>query len=263
MSRFTNDVDTIREAVSQGLIQTVSSLIMVFGIFFMMLSISPALTCIIIFMLFIMLMVIKFIGSRSSEYFRKQQSEVGHLNGYIEELIEGLKVVKVFCREEKTKKEFWKINDSFRIAGTNAHSFASVLMPIMGNISYLNFTLTAAVGAFLILNIGTEPLGGLSGFFTGCIKGVLTIGSLASFLQYTRQFSNPISQVSQQMNNILMALAGAERIFDIIDTKPEDDDGYVTLVNAVVDENDNITESEARTGVWTWKHPHSEDDNDT
>ncbi len=259
MSRFTNDVDTIREAISQGLIQTVSSLIMVFGIFFMMLSISPALTCLIIFMLIIMLLVVKFIGSKSSEYFRKQQSEVGHLNGYIEELIEGLKVVKVFCREEKTKKEFWKINDSFRIAGTNAHSFASVLMPIMGNISYLNFTLTAAVGAFLILSIGTEPLGGFAGLFTGGVKGVLTIGSLASFLQYTRQFSNPISQVSQQMNNILMALAGAERIFDIIDTKPEEDDGYVTLVNAVVDENGNITESEKRTGVWAWKHPHSAD----
>ncbi len=259
MSRFTNDVDTIREAVSQGLIQTISSLITVAGIFLMMISISPALTMLIIFMLVIMLAVIKFIGSRSSNYFRKQQSEVGHLNGYIEELIEGLKVVKVFCREEKTKKEFGEINDSFRRAGTNAHTFASILMPIMGNISYLNFTLTAAVGAFLILNIGTEPLGGALGFFTGGIKGVLTIGSLASFLQYTRQFSNPISQVSQQMNNILMALAGAERIFDIIDTEPEEDEGYVTLVNAVVDEGGNITESEKRTGIWAWKHPHTAD----
>ncbi len=259
MSRFTNDVDTIREAVSQGLIQTISSLITVVGIFVMMLSISPALTCLIIFMLVIMLTVVKFIGSRSSEYFRKQQSEVGHLNGYIEELIEGLKVVKVFCREEKTKKEFRSINESFRKAGTNAHTFASILMPIMGNISYLNFTLTAAVGAFLILNIGSEPLGGALGFFTGGIKGILTIGSLASFLQYTRQFSNPISQVSQQMNNILMALAGAERIFDIIDTEPEEDNGYVTLVNAVVDENGNISESEKRTDIWAWKHPHSAD----
>ncbi len=259
MSRFTNDVDSIREAESLGLIQTISSLITVVGIFVMMLSISPALTCLIIFMLVIMLTVVKFIGSRSSEYFRKQQSEVGHLNGYIEELIEGLKVVKVFCREEKTKKEFRSINESFRKAGTNAHTFASILMPIMGNISYLNFTLTAAVGAFLILNIGSEPLGGALGFFTGGIKGILTIGSLASFLQYTRQFSNPISQVSQQMNNILMALAGAERIFDIIDTEPEEDNGYVTLVNAVVDENGNISESEKRTDIWAWKHPHSAD----
>ncbi len=259
MSRFTNDVDTIREAISQGLIQTISSLIMVVGIFFMMLSISPALTCLIIIMLVIMLSIIKFIGSRSSVYFRKQQSEVGKLNGYIEELIEGLKVVKVFCREGKTKVEFHVINDSFRKAGTNAHTFASILMPIMGNISYLNFTLTAAAGAFLILTIGEAPLGGIAGLFTGGIKGALTIGSLVSFLQYTRQFSNPISQVSQQMNNILMALAGAERIFDIIDTQPEEDNGYVTLVNAIVNDDASITESNERTGTWAWKHPHSAD----
>lgn len=257
MSRFTNDVDTVREAISQGLIQTISSLITVVGIFVMMLYISPALTCLIIGMLVIMLMIIKFIGKRSSNYFRKQQIAVGKLNGYIEELIEGLKVVKVFCREEKTKEEFGEINEEFRKAATNAHTFASVLMPIMGNISYFNFALTSAVGAFIILTLA-EPSGALA-VFTGGVKGILTIGSLASFLQYTRQFSNPISQVSQQMNNILMALAGAERIFDIIDTEPEEDDGYVTLVNAVVDENGNITEAQERTGVWAWKHPHSAD----
>lgn len=257
MSRFTNDVDTVREAISQGLIQTISSLITVVGIFVMMLYISPALTCLIIGMLVIMLMIIKFIGKRSSNYFRKQQIAVGKLNGYIEELIEGLKVVKVFCREEKTKEEFGEINEEFRKAATNAHTFASVLMPIMGNISYFNFALTSAVGAFIILTLA-EPSGALA-IFTGGVKGILTIGSLASFLQYTRQFSNPISQVSQQMNNILMALAGAERIFDIIDTEPEEDDGYVTLVNAVVDENGNITEAQERTGVWAWKHPHSAD----
>ena len=257
MSRFTNDVDTVREAISQGLIQTISSFITIVGIFVMMLSISPALTCLIILMLFVMLLIIKFIGKRSSNYFRKQQSAVGQLNGYIEELIEGLKVVKVFCREEKTKEEFAQINEDFRKAATNAHTFASILMPIMGNISYFNFALTAAVGAFIILTL-TEPTGAL-GFFTGGIKGALTIGSLASFLQYTRQFSNPIAQVSQQMNSILAALAGAERIFEVIDTEPEEDNGYVTLVNAVVDENGNITESEKRTGVWAWKHPHSAD----
>ncbi len=262
MSRFTNDVDTIREAVSQGLIQTVSSLITVVGIFVMMLSISPALTCLIIGMLVIMLLVIKFLGKRSSEYFRKQQSAVGHLNGYIEELIEGSKVVKVFCREKKTEEEFGEINEDFRKAGTNAHTFASVLMPIMGNISYFNFTLTAAVGAYIILGTSRNPLRFTNLFFGGAAK-VLSIGSLASFLQYTRQFSNPISQVSQQMNNILMALAGAERIFDIIDTAPEEDEGYVTLVNAIVDEDGNITESEKRTGVWAWKHPHTADNSVT
>ncbi len=258
MSRFTNDVDTIREAISQGLIQVVSSLVMILGIFIMMLSISPALTCLIIGMLFIMLLVIKFIGKRSANYFRKQQMAVGNLNGYIEELIEGSKVVKVFCRENKTAEEFANINEDFRVCATNAHTFASILMPIMGNISYLNFTLIAAVGAFIILGLGSQA-GGFIGYFTGGFKGILTIGSLASFLQYSRQFSNPISQVSQQMNNILMALAGAERIFDIIDETPEEDNGYVTLVNAKIDAEGNITECEERTGIWAWKHPHSAD----
>ena len=258
MSRFTNDVDTVREAISQGLVQTISSFVTAVGIFAMMLYISPALTCLIIVMLFIMLAVIKFIGGKSSRYFRKQQAAVGSVNGYIEELIEGLKVVKVFCREGKTKETFVDINEDFRKSATNAHTFASILMPIMGNISYINFALSAALGAFIILNLGDYQTGAL-GVFLGGAEGALTIGSLASFLQYTRQFSNPITQVSQQMNNVLAALAGAERIFDIIDTVPEEDNGYVTLVNAKFDENGNITESEERTGSWAWKHPHSAD----
>ncbi len=258
MSRFTNDVDTVREAISQGLVQTISSFVTAVGIFAMMLYISPALTCLIIVMLFIMLAVIKFIGGKSSRYFRKQQAAVGSVNGYIEELIEGLKVVKVFCREDKTKETFVSINEDFRKSATNAHTFASILMPIMGNISYINFALSAALGAFIILNLGDYQTGAL-GVFLGGVEGALTIGSLASFLQYTRQFSNPITQVSQQMNNVLAALAGAERIFDIIDTVPEEDNGYVTLVNAKFDENGNITESEERTGSWAWKHPHSVD----
>ena len=257
MSRFTNDVDTVREAISQGLVQTISSLITAIGIFAMMLYISPALTCLIIVMLFVMLTIIKFIGGKSSKYFRQQQAAVGGVNGYIEELIEGLKVVKVFCREEKSKENFVTINEDFRKSATKAHTFASILMPIMGNISYINFALSAAVGAFIILNLGQKT--GAAGFFLGGFQGALTIGSLASFLQYTRQFSNPITQVSQQMNNVLMALAGAERIFDIIDTEPEEDNGYVTLVNAKYDENGNVTETPERTGMWAWKHPHSAD----
>ncbi len=258
MSRFTNDVDTVREAISQGLVQLVSSGVMAVGIFVMMLYISPALTGLIILMLFIMLLVIKTIGGKSSKYFRKQQAAVGSVNGYIEELIEGLKVVKVFCREEKSKQNFTTINDDYRKSATNAHTFASVLMPIMGNISYINFTLSAAFGAFIILNLA-DAQHGFTGFILGGFQGALTIGSLASFLQYTRQFSNPITQVSQQMNNILLALAGAERIFDIIDETHEEDNGYVTLVNARIDENGNITEVEERTGTWAWKHPHSAD----
>ena len=259
MSRFTNDVDTIREAISQGLIQTITSLVTVIGIFIMMLYISPALTCLIIIMLVVMLNIIKLIGGRSSGYFRRQQMAVGAVNGYIEELIEGSKVVKVFCREKKTKDTFNEINDNYRKAATNAHTFASILMPIMGNISYFNFAATAALGAFIILKEGETATGGISGLFLGGAAGVLTIGSLAAFLQYTRQFSRPISMISQQMNSILAALAGAERIFEIIDETPEEDNGYVTLVYANVDENGNITESETRTGTWAWKHPHSAD----
>ncbi len=259
MSRFTNDVDTVREAVSQGLMQIISSVITIVGIFAMMLYISPALTCLIIIMLFIMLAVIKGIGKRSAGYFRKQQSAVGALNGYIEELIEGLKVVKVFCREDKSKEAFEQINENYRKSATKAHTFASILMPIMGNISYFNFTITAAAGAFIILSLGGKELGGIASLFVGGFKGVLTIGSLASFLQYTKQFSNPITQVSQQVNSLLAALAGAERIFEIIDAEPEVDEGYVTLVNAKYDENGELTESAERTGMWAWKHPHSAD----
>ncbi len=259
MSRFTNDVDTIREAISQGLVQTITSLVTVIGIFVMMLYISPALTCLIIVMLVVMLYVIKLIGGRSSGYFRRQQMAVGAVNGYIEELIEGLKVVKVFCREEKAKSTFNEINDNYRKAATNAHTFASILMPIMGNLSYFNFAATAAFGAFIILKVGNTAAGGITGLFLGGAAGVLSIGSLAAFLQYTRQFSRPISMISQQMNSILAALAGAERIFEIIDETPEEDNGYVALVYANVDESGNVTESETRTGTWAWKHPHSAD----
>lgn len=259
MSRFTNDTDTIREAISQGLVQVISSIVTVVGIFLMMLYISPALTALIIVMLFVMLTIIKFIGGKSANFFRKQQQNIGAVNGYIEEFIEGQKVVKVFCREEKSKENFAVINENFRKSATNAHTCASIIMPIMGNLSYFNFAMTAALGAFIIIKFGGTALSGAPAFLLGGVEGALTLGSLAAFLQYTRQFSNPISQVSQQLNGILAALAGAERIFAIIDTPPETDEGYVTLVNAIVDENGNVTESEARTGTWAWRHPHSAD----
>ena len=259
MSRFTNDTDTIREAISQGLVQVISSLVTVIGIFLMMLYISPALTGLIIVMLVVMLNIIKFIGGKSAGFFRKQQQNIGALNGYIEEFIEGQRVVKVFCREEKSKENFGVCNENFRKSATNAHTCASIIMPIMGNLSYFNFAATAAFGAFIIIKFAGTGETGFSSFLLGGVEGALTIGSLAAFLQYTRQFSNPISQVSQQLNSILAALAGAERIFAIIDTEPEEDDGYVTLVNAIVDENGNIKESETRTGKWAWRHPHSAD----
>ncbi|MBQ3888170.1 MAG: ABC transporter ATP-binding protein [Clostridia bacterium] len=259
MSIFTNDVDTVREAVSQGLIQIISSSIMVVGIFLMMLYISPALTCLIILMLFIMFAVIKNIGKQSAKYFRLQQAGIGAVNGYIEELIEGLKVVKVFGREAKATAEFGERNEKYRLAATNAQTFASVLMPIMGNLSYFNFAITAAVGAFIILSLKGQAPGAGLGLFTGGLAGALTIGSLASFLQYTRQFSNPITQVSQQFNSLLAALAGAERIFAVIDAEPETDDGYVTLVNVIENADGTLTETPERTGHWAWKHPHSAD----
>lgn len=243
MSRFTSDVDTIREVISQGMVQTVSSVITVVSTFVMMIVISWQLTLIIIAMLFVMFFIIKFIGGKSAKLFRAQQKNMGAMNGYAEEYIEGQKVVKVFCREEHIKSDYASLTDDYRIAATDANTYASILMPIMGNISYINYAATSIVGAILIIN-GVRNM---------------SIGSLASFLQYTRQFSQPITQVSQQFNNILAALAGAERIFEIIDEQPEADDGYVTLVNAVKGADGQLHETGEYTGLWAWKHPHSAD----
>lgn len=253
MSRFTNDVDVIREAVSQSMIQLIKSVITVVGTFLLMLSISPAMTMLIIFMLFIMFFIIKTIGSRSAEYFRRQQQAVGRLGGYIEEYIEGLKVVKVFTREGKVKADFDVINEDFRVAATNAHTYASILMPIMGNISYINFAATAALGAFILLSTQGVMLSGLSAFLLGGFSGAVSIGSIASYLTYSRQFSQPITQVSQQFNNILAALAGAERIFAIIDTRPEEDEGSVSLVNVRQGADGSMVECEEKTGLWAWR----------
>ena len=260
MSRFSNDIDVIRECLSQGVVQIISSMITLIGTFVMMLVLSPALTGLIVIMLFVMMVIVKVIGGKSGMYFRRQQAAVGTVNGYIEEHIEGQKVIKVFCREQKTKEEFAALNDDFRVAATNAHTYASILMPIMGNISYFNFAMTAAMGALIVLTVPdfsaiSKPLAVL----LGGLSAELSIGNIASFLQYTRQFSQPISQVSQQFNNILAALAGAERIFAIIDTAPEVDDGYVTLVNAQYDKDGNLVESEKHTGIWAWRHPHTAD----
>lgn len=239
MSRFTNDVDTVREAVSQGVVQTITSLITVIGTFVMMAVLSPVLLCLVLAMLVLMLFTVKVIGKKSAGYFRRQQQAAGAVNGYAEEHIEGQKVVKVFCRESITKETFGKINEEMRKAAADAHTYASVLMPIMGNFSYLCYAATATAGAALI------------------IKGItsLDIASLVSFLQYTRQFSQPVTQVSQQFNNILAALAGAERIFAILDEKSEDDEGSVSLVNAAVNEDGAIAECSGYTGAWAWKRP--------
>ena len=241
MSRFTNDVDTLREAISQGATQLISSAVTAVSTFVMMVILSPVLTLLIVVMLVLMLFLIKFIGGRSARLFKRQQKAVGALNGYIEEMTEGQKVVKVFCHEPEAKEGFDALNEEFRSAATDANTYASIIMPIRGNLSYINYALTAAVGAMLVIN------------------GRMDIGSIASFLQYTRSFSQPITQISQQFNALLAALAGAERIFEIIDAKPEEDEGYVQLVNANIAPDGTITESEKPTGHWAWKHPHAAD----
>ena len=241
MSRFTNDVDTLREAISQGAIQLISSAVTAVSTFVMMVILSPLLTLLIVVMLVIMMFLIKFIGGRSARLFKRQQQAVGALNGYIEEMTEGQKVVKVFCHEKEAEENFDRLNEEYREAATDANTYASIIMPIMGNLSYINYALTAAIGAMLV------------------IRGSMDIGSIASFLQYTRSFSQPITQISQQFNALLAALAGAERIFEIIDAKPEEDDGYVQLVNANLSPDGTITESEKKTGHWAWKHPHAAD----
>lgn len=241
MSRFTNDVESVRMFLSQGLPQLVSSTVTIVGSFIVMLSYSPVLTLLVVVMVALMVMITKYLGKKSSFYFKKQQQGLGVVNGYIEEMIEGQKVVKVFNHEDETIDRFNGINENLRKASTGANTFASILMPLMNNLSYVNYAITAAVG----------------GMFA--IKGAMTAGSIVAFLQSSRNFSQPISNLSQQFNNAIMAVAGAERIFEYLDEQPETDEGYVTLVNARKDENGVITECPEHTGVWAWKHVHKAD----
>ena len=238
MSRYTSDVDTLREAISMGVTTFVTSAMTIAGTFIMMLILSPILTLLIIGMLAIMTFVIKKIGGKSANYFKRQQKAIGAANGYIEEMIAGQKVVQVFCHEDEVKRGFGALNEELRLSSTKANFYANVIMPVMGNLSYVNYACTAIAGSMLV------------------IAGRMDIGSVASFLQYTRTFHQPVTQISQQFNAILAALAGAERIFEIIDETKENDEGYVTLVNARIDGNGNLTETEEHTGTWAWKHPH-------
>lgn len=243
MSSYTNDTDALREMLSQGIPQLISSALSIIGVITLMLILSPLLTLIIIPILTLMVVAFKFIGGRSSKAFLKQQNALGKVNGYIEEYIDGQKVVKVFCHEPVVKEGFDEITQELCDEATKAHTYASVIMPVMGNLSYLHYALTAVIGGVLVV---TGHLGTMA-------EGVAT---MASFLQATRQFVQPISQVSQQINGIFMALAGADRIFKLLDEPIERDDGYVTLVNAEIAEDGTITESKKRTGRWAWKHPH-------
>lgn len=241
MSRFTNDVESLRAFLSQGLTQLISSSITIIGSFCVMLYYSWKLTILVVLMVAFMIFLVKVLGKKSSYYFKKQQKELGEVNGYIEETIEGQKVVKVFNHEEEVTEHFTQINDELRKASTSANTFASILMPLMNNLSYVNYAITAALGGML------------------AVKGFMTPGGIVAFLTNSRNFSQPITQVSQQFNNAIAAIAGAERIFEYIDEKPEVDDGYVTLVNAKFDENGELCECEEHTGVWAWKHQHTAD----
>ena len=240
MSRFTNDVETLRMFISQGITQFISSGIMIIGSFVIMLVLSWQMTLVVILMVFVMIFVTKTIGKRSAFYFKRQQEDLGKVNGYIEEIIEGQKVVKVFNHEEEVVNHFDEVNEKLRKVSTSANSFANSLGPIMNNLSHITYALSAALGGVL------------------AIKSMISPGQIVAFLQYIRNFMQPISNITQQFNNTFMALAGAERIFDIIDQKPEIDEGYVMLVNAKLNDKGEIEETEKHTGIWAWKHTHGD-----
>ena len=242
MSHYTNDTDTLRQMLAQSIPQMFSSLITIISVFFAMLFTSWQLTIFVLCFVFIMLQVTGRVAGKSGYYFIRQQKALGDVNGYIEEMINGQKVIKVFCHEEKAKEIFDQKNEELCKDASAANSFANILMPIMGNLGNLQYVLLATIG-------GTMALGGAGG---------MTVGTIASFLQLSRSFMNPISQISNQLNMVVMALAGAERIFKLMDEEPELDEGYVTLVNAK-EENGKLTETKERTGKWAWKHTHQAD----
>ena len=243
MSIYTNDTDTLRQMISQGIPQFIASGLTVLGVLVSMVILNIPLTILTLFMVAVMLFVTKKIAKQSGTYFVKQQKSLGKVNGYIEEMMEGQKVVKVFCHEQDSIEQFNKINDELCECANNANKYANILMPVMANIGNISYVITAICGALLaIYNVGN-----------------FTLGGLASFLQFNKTFNQPIAQLSQQLNGIVMALAGAERIFELIDEKPEIDDGYVELVNAEIDGEGNIREVSERTGLWAWKHYHKND----
>lgn len=241
MSYYTNDTETLEQMISQSIPNVISSIITIVAVFCAMIYLNIYMTIIVIAVVVLMLFIVAKIGGNASEYFIKQQTSIAKENGYIEEMINGQKVVKVFCHEEETKEDFDKINNELCEASTKANTFANIMMPIMGNLGHLQYVLIAMIG-------GAMAVKGLGG---------VTVGVIASFLQLSKSFTMPISQVSQQMNSIIMALAGAERIFKLIDEKPEEDNGYVTLVNAKYIDG-VLTEVPERTGIWAWKHPHKD-----
>ena len=246
MSYYTNDTDTLRQMIGQSLPNAVSSLISITAVFIAMLSTSVWLTLLMFVFLGLMMVVVKKVGGGSAKYFVKQQQSLGRVNGFIEEMIGGQKVVKVFCHEQQNQQDFDAINDEFCLNATQANTYANIMMPIMGNLGHLQYVLVAIVGGLLaIVSVPNLTIVGI---------GVMTLGGIASFLQLSRSFTMPISQVSQQINSVVMALAGAERIFELMDEPSEEDHGVVTLVNAE-EVNGALVEADHRTGIWAWKKP--------
>lgn len=245
MSYYTNDADTLRQMISQSLPNLFSSAVSMIAVFVSMLHLSIWLTLIVIVFTFLILLVIKSIATRSGGYFMKQQRSIADVNGYIEEMINGQKVVKVFCYEEKAKERFSVKNEELRKTTAMANTLANVLMPVTGGMGYVLYVLIAvAGGAMGISGVANLSIGG---------EATLTLGTIASFLTLSRNFVNPIAQVSQQLNSVIMAMAGASRIFELLDQEPEEDHGSVTLVNACMSDDGQLSECEGRTGTWAWK----------
>ncbi len=243
MSRFTNDIDTLRQMISRAIPQCISSVITIVVVFFAMLFTSPILTVIVIVSVFGILIVTKTVAGKSARFFIGQQKALGAVNGYVEEMVNGQRVVKVFCHEDVCKQEFDALNDNLRVNAFKAGAFSNMMGPVNNNLSYIQYSILAIVGGLLV--IASEGK-------------LLSTGNLASFLLFSRTFNQPIGQISNQINSIVMALAGAERIFEVMDEPQEEDHGYVTLVNAKEDENGNLTECAQRTGRWAWRHPHGD-----
>lgn len=242
MSVYTNDIDTLRQMVSQSIPQLVNSAVTIVSVFTSMVILSVPLTLVTLLMIAVMLFATKYAAGNSGKYFMKQQKNLARVNGFIEEMMNGQKVVQVFCREEENKKRFKELNDELFESADKAHTFTNILGPINAQLGNVSYVLCAIVG-------GTLALGNVWGF---------TLGKLASFLTFNKSFSMPINQISQQFNSIVMALAGAERVFHLLDETVETDEGYVVLVNAK-EVNGELTECEERTGRWAWKHTHQAD----
>ena len=249
MSRYTNDTDTLRQMITQSMPQLVSSMCTVVTVFFAMLYQSVYLTIIVVASIFSILKVIKFVAKKSGFYFVRQQETLGQLNGYVEEMINGQKVIKVFCREEAVKADFHEKNAAWQESASKANSYANIIMPFMNALGYFQYVIVALVGAwFAIAKIPNPTIAGIN---------TLTLGTIASFLTLSRNFTNPISQLSNQLNSVINAVAGASRIFALMDEEPEEDAGTVTLVNAR-EEAGTLTEAAEHTGVWAWKEIHED-----